>query len=225
MENNWSIFDIFEHQIIARVNVKTLPNGHNMSSRRRVDVDITSIRQKENIDEFPRHFDAFFPCNINGRKTHIISTYFVRRNIDEWKIDVIPMHLLRRYFDGQKFNFFSMYFFQSNFDWWNVNVFSMYCFDARLMDWKLAQLWHAFHDVFLKDKNWWSFWYLFLISFPFIKTKTCLDVSFHCAFILMSFFNVISFHSVRCLSTLTLAWRSLEKTSVLSKLETYKNIR
>ena len=39
-----------------------------MSNQRRFDIDITSIRQKENINEFPRYFDVFFLYNFDGKK-------------------------------------------------------------------------------------------------------------------------------------------------------------
>ena len=39
-----------------------------MSNRRRFDIDITSIRQKENINEFPRYFDVFSWYNFDGQK-------------------------------------------------------------------------------------------------------------------------------------------------------------
>ena len=36
------------------------PKGHTTSNRCRFDVDIKSIRQRENINKFPRHFDVLF---------------------------------------------------------------------------------------------------------------------------------------------------------------------
>ena len=53
-----------------------LPNWHTMSNPRRFDVDITSIRRRANFDEFPRHFRVLFRCNFDGRKIHVVSTYF-----------------------------------------------------------------------------------------------------------------------------------------------------
>ena len=52
------------------------PNGHTTSNPRRFDVDITSIRRRANFDEFPRHFRVLFRCNFDGRKIHVVSTYF-----------------------------------------------------------------------------------------------------------------------------------------------------
>ena len=52
------------------------PNGHTTSNPRRFDVDITSIRRRPNFDEFPRHFRVLFRCNFDGRKIHVVFTYF-----------------------------------------------------------------------------------------------------------------------------------------------------
>ena len=44
-------------------------NEYNTSNRRGFDVDIMAIRQKENIDKFPCHFDVFFDVNSMGEKS------------------------------------------------------------------------------------------------------------------------------------------------------------
>lgn len=146
-----------------------------MAVTRWINVDSMSILRRyveKNIDEFSRRFDVFFLCNFDGQKIHAVSTYFIRHNIDERKIDVVSMYFLQCNFDGKKIDVISMYFFQNNFDWRKVKVFSMY-FDAILM------------MCFWKKRIWWSFWYLFLIIFGFIKIENCLDVSFQCNFVLM----------------------------------------
>lgn len=99
----------------------------------------------------------------------------------------------------------------------------MHYYDAILMDSKLTQPWHVFCDVFLKDKNWYSLSYLFLIGVHLIKNEKRLDVSSRCNFILMYFFKVILFQIeifqvLRYLRTLTEAWRSLEDVFVVIKL-------
>ena len=67
----------------------TLPNGHTTSNPRRFDVTVTSIRRRPNFDEFPRHFRVLFRCNFDGRKIHVVSTYFFRCNFDGRKIHVV----------------------------------------------------------------------------------------------------------------------------------------
>ena len=46
-----------------------------MSNRRRLYVDITSIRRAPNFDEFPRHFHVPFPYNFADRKIHVVSKF------------------------------------------------------------------------------------------------------------------------------------------------------
>ena len=76
------------------------PNRHTMSNRRRFDIGITLICQKENMDEFLRHFDVLLRCNFNGRKIEDVWTYFVWRNFNGKKIDVVSMYFLNN-FDGK----------------------------------------------------------------------------------------------------------------------------
>ena len=65
------------------------PNGHTTSNRCGFDVDITSIRRRANFDQFPPHFRVLFRCNFDGRKIHVVSTYFFRCNFDGRKIHVV----------------------------------------------------------------------------------------------------------------------------------------
>ena len=46
-----------------------------MSNRRRLYVDITSIRRAPNFDEFPRHSHVPFPYNFADRKIHVVSKF------------------------------------------------------------------------------------------------------------------------------------------------------
>ena len=69
------------------------PNGHSTLNRRHFDVDITWIRNiRPNFDEFPRHFHVIFWRNFDGRKFHVVSTYFFRCNFDGRKIRVVSTH-------------------------------------------------------------------------------------------------------------------------------------
>ena len=139
------------------------PNGYNTSNRRWFDIDITSILQKENIDDFLCHFDVFVWCSFNGQKTHVVLTYFVWRNVDERKINAVSMYFFQRNFDELKLNVISMYLFQSNFNW--------RCAFGR-QELEIALI--SFFDKFLIN-----------------KIENRLDVSFRCNFVLMYFFNVI----------------------------------
>ena len=76
-----------------------LPNGHTTSNRRGFDMDITSIRRRPNFDEFPRHFRDF-----DGRKIHVVSTYFFRCNFDGRNMHVIFTYFFQHNFDGQRFD-------------------------------------------------------------------------------------------------------------------------
>ena len=64
----------------------------NTSNRRPFDIDVTSIYRKENVDNFPRHFDGHFQYNFDGRKIGVVLRYFVRRNFNEQNIDVVSMY-------------------------------------------------------------------------------------------------------------------------------------
>ena len=105
-------------------------NGHTTSNPRRFDVDITWIRRRPNFDEFPRHFRVLFRCNFDGRKIHVVSTYFFRCN-----------------FDGRKIHVVSTYFFRCNFDGRKSTLFPRTFVDVILMVKKSTYLLRAFFDV------------------------------------------------------------------------------
>ena len=121
------------------------PNEHTVSNPRGFDVDITSIRQKLNFDEFLRYFRVLFRCIFDGRKTHVVSMYSFRGNFAGRKIHVIStyffwcnfagrkIYVVSTYsflcnFDGRKIHVVSMYFFWCNFDGRKIHVASMYFF-------------------------------------------------------------------------------------------------
>ena len=56
---------------------KKTPKGHTTSNRHLFDGDITLIRQRENIDEFPGHFDLLFRCNFDEQKTDVVGCFDV----------------------------------------------------------------------------------------------------------------------------------------------------
>ena len=88
------------YKVIAGTIVKVFPNGHTTSNRRRFDVDIMSIRQRPNFDEFPSRFHVLFRCNFADRKIHVVSTYFFGCNFDGGKIHVVSTHFFGCNFDG-----------------------------------------------------------------------------------------------------------------------------
>ena len=77
-------------------------NGYTRSNRRRFNVDITSIRRRPNLDEFPRHFHVLFRCNFASLKIRVVSTYFFRCNFDGRKIHMVSTYLFRCNFYGRK---------------------------------------------------------------------------------------------------------------------------
>ena len=78
-----------------------IPNGHSTLNRSRFDVDIMSIRQRSNLDKFPRHFLILFRCNFADQKVHVVSRYFFQPNFASRKIDIVSTYLLRCNFDGR----------------------------------------------------------------------------------------------------------------------------
>ena len=75
-------------------------------------VDITSKRQKENIDKLPRRFDELFRRNFDRRKFDVSSKCFVRCHFNRQKINVISIYFLQRKFLC-RFNVF----FLTQFQW------------------------------------------------------------------------------------------------------------
>ena len=92
------------------------PNGHTTSNPRRFDVDITSIRGKPNFDEFPLHFRLLFRRDFDGRRIHIVSTYFFRCKFDGQKIHVVSTCFYQCNFDSRNMHVVVTYFFRRNFD-------------------------------------------------------------------------------------------------------------
>ena len=88
-----------------------ISNRHTTSNRRRIHVDITSIRPRLNSDEFPWHFYVLFQCNFADRKICVISTYFFHCYIEGPKIHVVSTYFFQRNFDGRKFTLFPRTYF------------------------------------------------------------------------------------------------------------------
>ena len=86
--------------------------------------DITSIRRRPNFDEFLRHFHVLFRRNFDGRKIHVVSTFFFRRNFNGRKIHVLSTYLFQCNFNGRKIHVVSTYFFWRNFDGRKIYVVS-----------------------------------------------------------------------------------------------------
>ena len=123
------------------------PQWTHLSNRHRFNGDMASIRLRENIDEFPRHFDVLLLCKFDGPKIDVVSTYFIQRNFNGWKIDVISTYFVRRNFYWQKVDDALTYFFRHNFHEQKIYVISMYFFRPNFDGQRNG---HYF-DVFLKQ--------------------------------------------------------------------------
>ena len=161
-------------------NIKPNPTGHNTSNCNfdgwKVDV-VSTYFAPRNFDGRKIYVDLTYLLqrNLEGQKIGLVSTYFLWCNINGWKIYVILTYYARRNFDWRKIDFISMYSLMQ-FCWTDVTVKCLFC-------------------CFLEDKkNVCSFWYLFLISFWFIKNENRLGVSFESNYVLMYFFKLILFH-------------------------------
>ena len=135
--------------VISTLLQGVLPNGHAMSNPRRFNVDITWIRRRPNFDEFPIHFRVLFRCNFDGRKIHVVSTYFFRCNFAGRKIHVVSTYFFRCNFDGRKIHVVSRTF---------ISVISMVEICTLFL--------LTFFDVILMGKNLTSF----LVSCKLMKT-------------------------------------------------------
>ena len=96
--------------------LQSIPNEHSTLNRRQFDVDITSIRQRPNFDNFLRLFRVFFWCNFADRKIHAVSAYFFPCNFDGQKIQVVATYFFRCNFNGRKIHVVSTNFFRRNLD-------------------------------------------------------------------------------------------------------------
>ena len=130
-----TIKNVRKHKDVKLVTKKirrNYPNGYTTSSRRRFDVGVTSICQRPNFDEFPRHFHVLFRCNFADRKIHVVSKYFFQRNFTGRKIYVVSRYLFRCNFDGRKIHVVYTYCFRCNFDNRKIHVVSTYFFQCNL---------------------------------------------------------------------------------------------
>ena len=105
-----------------------ISNRHTTSTRRRIHVDITSIRPRLTSDEFPWHFYVLFQCNFADRKICVISTYFFHCYIEGPKIHVVSTSFFQRNFDGRKIRIVSTYLFRCNFVGQKIQVVCKYFF-------------------------------------------------------------------------------------------------
>ena len=124
-----------------------LPNGHTTSNPRQFDVDITSIGQRPNFDEFPRHFRVLSRCNFDGRNIHVVFTYFSWRNFAGRKIRVISTYFIWCNFDGRKIHVVSTYSFRCNFNARKIHVVSKYFYRCNLLVEKSTLFPRTFFDV------------------------------------------------------------------------------
>ena len=106
-----------------------MPNEYTTSNRHWFNDNIMSIRWRENIYEFPHHFNVllyFFNarCNFDEQKIDVVLMYFVRQNFNERKIDFVSMSFQCTSFDlilmDKNIDIVSMYFFKQF--WWKTDV-------------------------------------------------------------------------------------------------------
>ena len=90
--------------------------------------NIISIRRRPNFDEFLRHFHVLFRRNFDGRKIHVVSTFFFRCNFNGRKIHVVSTYFFQCNFDGQKIHVVSTDFFWCNSSSRNIHGVSTYIF-------------------------------------------------------------------------------------------------
>ena len=129
-------------------------------------MDFTSIRRRPNFDEFARHLHVLFRCNFDGRKIHVVSTYFFGRNSLVEKSTLFP----RTFFDVISMAEKSMLFPRTLFDVISLvetsTLFRRTFFDIILMVEKSVLFPRTFFDVILMCKNSISF----LVSCKLMKT-------------------------------------------------------
>ena len=130
------------------------------------EIHITSIHGRPNFDEFPRHFHLLFRCNFDGRKIHVVSTYFFQCNFAGRKIHVVFTYFSRSNFDGLKIRVVSMYVLRCNFGGRKIYVVSTYFFDVICLVEICTLFLLTFFDVILMGKNSTSF----LVSCKLMKT-------------------------------------------------------
>ena len=143
-----------------------------MLNPRWFDVDIISIRQIPNFDELPRHFQVRFRSNFDGRKIHVVSTYFFRCSFAGQKINMVSTYFLWCNFVGRKFRVISTYFFWCNFDGRKICIVSTNFFGCNFDGRKIHVvstyflLLLTFFDVIWMGKDLRSF----LVSYKLRKT-------------------------------------------------------
>ena len=112
--------------ILVNLESRWLRTEHTTTNRCQFDVGITSIRRREDMDNFSHHFDVLFQCNFDEQKFDVVLTYFLLSNFDERKIDVVSTCFVQGNFDEQNIDVVSMYFFRLDFDGRKINVVSVY---------------------------------------------------------------------------------------------------
>ena len=152
---------------------------------RQIDVDSMSVlrwyveeKQSTNLHVILSHFFDVASMYLlqgicNGRKINVVSTVFVRRNLDDRKIHIVLTCFVRCNFDWRKTHVISTYFVCHNFDgrkwpssWLNfdeqkIYIISMYYFwlnfDGRKIDvvslYFLMQFWRK-NDANLRCWFW-----------------------------------------------------------------------
>ena len=107
---------------------------------------ITSLRRRPNSDEFSRHFRVRFRCNFNGRKIHVVSTYFFWCSFAVRKMHVVSTYFFRCNFADRNIHVVFTYFFRRNFDEQRFDSFLVRC--------KLMKTFEKVFAVFVTLNSW-----------------------------------------------------------------------
>ena len=122
----------------CKISHKTIFKGTNPTgSPRRIDVDSTWILRRYVEDQISTSIHVISANFFDGRKIHVVSTYFFRRNFAGQKIHVISTYFFRCNFNGRKIHVVSTYSFRCNFAGRKIQVVSTYFFWCNLSDWNM----------------------------------------------------------------------------------------
>ena len=110
---------------------------HSTSNRCRFDVYITSICQRPDFDEFPRHFHVLFDVISLVEKSMLFPHTFFSVILLVKRSTLFPRTSFRCNFAGRKIHVVSTYFFRCNFSSRNIRGVCTYSFQRNFYDRKI----------------------------------------------------------------------------------------
>ena len=170
-------------------------NGHTFSIPPWFDVDITSRRQRPNLEK-SHMISMYFLIqwfSFADWKIHLCSTYFFWRNFDGCKIHLVPTYFFRRNFAGREIHVVSTYYFRLNIDGRKVHVVSMYFFRRNFDGQKMHVVSRYFSWCNFTGQNIYVFsMYFFGCNFSSRKIHVVFTKSSSPIFLLpLTFFDVV----------------------------------